>query len=74
MGAIMANVVTTEAVIILVYVISLPIFGRHYQLILGILFALALLFPLAFYHHSWSFWLGFDHLVEGLPPASDRRL
>jgi hypothetical protein len=24
-------------------------------------------FPLAFYHHSWSFWLAFDYLVEGLP-------
>jgi hypothetical protein len=26
-----------------------------------------LLFPVAFYHHSWSFWLGFDYLIESLP-------
>lgn len=72
-GAILANVVMTELVILLVYVISLPIFGAHYQLVLGILFALALLFPLAFYHHSWSLWLGFDHIVEGLPQAGKSR-
>ncbi len=74
MGAILANVVMTELVILVVYVISLPVFGSHYQLVLGLLFALAVLFPLAFYHHSWSLWLGFDYLVEGLPPAPERRL
>ncbi len=68
-GAILANVVGTELVIVLVYLLSLPIFGAHYQLILGVLFALAMLFPLAFYHHSWSFWLGLDHFVEGLAPG-----
>lgn len=72
-GAILANVVTTELVILVVYFISLPIFGSHYELILGVLFVLALLFPLAFYHHSWSLWLGFDHIVEGLPQARERR-
>lgn len=68
-GAILANVVATEAVILAVYAISLPIFATHYQLVLGVLFTLAILFPLAFYHHSWSLWLGFDELVEGLQPA-----
>jgi hypothetical protein len=29
-------------------------------------------FPLAFYHHSWSLWLGFDHLIESLPCAGKR--
>ena len=72
-GAILANVVMTELVILAVYVISLPVFGSHYQLVLGILFVLAVLFPLAFYHHSWSLWLGFDYLVEGLPQAPERR-
>jgi len=66
-GAILANVVTTELVILLVYLASLPVFSAHDQLILGILFVVALTFPVAFYHHSWSFWLGFDHLVESLP-------
>jgi hypothetical protein len=28
---------------------------------------MAVVFPLAFYHHSWSLWLGFDYIVESLP-------
>ena len=40
--------------------------------IVTILFTLAVIFPLAFYHHSWSFWLAFDHLVEGLPKFKSR--
>jgi hypothetical protein len=31
----------------------------------------AIIFPIAFYHHSWSLWLGFDHLVESLPHDSN---
>ena len=73
MGAILANVVVTELVILAVYVIFLPVFGANYQLVLTVLFLLAVLFPLAFYHHSWSLWLGFDYLVEGLPQAPERR-
>jgi len=72
-GAILANVVATELVILAVYVMSLPIFGANYQVVLAILFILAVVFPLAFYHHSWSLWLGFDQLVEGLPQARERR-
>jgi uncharacterized protein (DUF983 family) len=66
-GAILVNVVTTEAVILIVYLIGLVLLGLDYQLVLTILFISALVFPLAFYHHSWSIWLGFDHLIEGLP-------
>ena len=66
-GAILINVVTTEFVILAIYVLTLVIIGADYQLVLPVLFAAALLFPIAFYHHSWSIWLGFDHLVEGLP-------
>lgn len=66
-GAIMVNVVTTELIILLLYIICLVLVGLDYQLVLPVLFGTALLFPVAFYHHSWSIWLGFDHLVEGLP-------
>lgn len=69
-GAILANVVTTEFVILVVYVISLPIIGLNDQIVLATLFVIAVLFPIAFYHHSWSFWLGFDHLVESLPRSN----
>ena len=66
-GAILINVVTTEFVILAMYIFCLLIVGLDYQVVLTVLFAAALLFPVAFYHHSWSIWLGFDHLVEGLP-------
>ena len=32
-----------------------------------LLFVMALIFPVLFYHHSWSLWLGFDFIVESLP-------
>jgi uncharacterized protein (DUF983 family) len=66
-GAILANVVITELVILAAYLSYMLIIGDKYQLMLSILFAVALLFPVAFYHHSWSFWLGFDYLIESLP-------
>ena len=65
-GAILVNVVTTEGFIVALYVACL-IAGFDYQLILTLLFVAAFLFPVAFYHHSWSIWLAFDHLIEGLP-------
>ena len=68
-GAIMVAVVTTEAVIVLAYLISLPIVSGHYDLVIGVLLVLALLFPVAFFHHSWSIWLSFDHFIEGLPQS-----
>jgi uncharacterized protein (DUF983 family) len=66
-GAILINVVTTEVLILLVYLVCLVLLGINYQTVLWVLFVSALLFPLVFYHHSWSLWLGFDHLIETLP-------
>ena len=66
-GAILANVMTTEFVILIVCSIWLTLIGSSYETVLAGLFIIALLFPVLFYHHSWSFWLGFDYLVEGLP-------
>jgi uncharacterized protein (DUF983 family) len=66
-GAILVNIVTTEFVILSIYILFLVLLGFGYQVVLPTLFVAALLFPVAFYHHSWSIWLGFDHLVEGLP-------
>ena len=65
-GAIMANVVATEAFILLAYFLCL-LLNIGDQTMLTILFVVGVTFPLAFYHHSWSLWLGFDHLIEGLP-------
>jgi hypothetical protein len=66
-GAILANVVTTELIILVVCFFWLLVIGAEYETVLGGLFTLAVIFPLAFYHHSWSLWLGFDYLVESLP-------
>ncbi len=66
-GAISINVVTTELVILVVYLLCLVTISFNENLIFMVLLPLALLFPVAFYHHSWSIWLGFDHLIESLP-------
>ena len=66
-GAIMVNVVTTEAAVLAAAGVCLLAFGDGGTLLLTLLFAVALLVPVAFYHHSWSLWLAADHLVEGLP-------
>lgn len=69
-GAIAINVVTTEFVIIAVYAVCLIAFG-YFPSIITILLVMALLFPIAFYHHSWSLWLSLDHFVETLPKAKE---
>jgi len=66
-GAILANVMATEFVILVVCVIWMMVIGSNYESVLAGLFVIALIFPVAFYHHSWSLWLGFDYLIEGLP-------
>ena len=59
----------TEAVILLVCLIWLLVIGSSYESVLAGLFVIALLFPVVFYHHSWSLWVGFDYLIEGLPKS-----
>ena len=67
-GAIMINVVTTEAAVMATAGLWLLSSGAgDGGAMLAMLFAVALLFPVAFYHHAWSLWLAVDHLVEGLP-------
>ncbi|HEX8852528.1 MAG TPA: hypothetical protein VF754_03525, partial [Pyrinomonadaceae bacterium] len=66
-GAIMTNVVMTEFVILLLYVAALPFINTRFESVLTVLAIVAVIFPIAFYHHSWSLWLGFDHVVETLP-------
>jgi uncharacterized protein (DUF983 family) len=71
-GAIMANVVATEVLILVVYFSCLLFTGFDESVTLPILFIVGVTFPLAFYHHSWALWLGMDHLIEGLPQRSER--
>ena len=69
-GAIAISVVTTEAVILFLYFISLALFDTHFDIVVGMLLGVALVFPVAFYHHSWSIWLALDHAIEKLPKVS----
>jgi uncharacterized protein (DUF983 family) len=71
-GAIMINVVTTEAAVMAAAGVCLLVLGDSGTLLLTLLFAVALLFPVAFYHHSWSLWLAADHIVERLPKHRGR--
>ncbi|HEX8352784.1 MAG TPA: hypothetical protein VF611_07795 [Pyrinomonadaceae bacterium] len=67
-GAIMINVVTTEAAVMATAGLwLLASAGGGGAALLTMLFAVALLFPVAFYHHAWSLWLAADHLIETLP-------
>jgi len=65
-GAIMANVVTTEAFIVAIYLACITLTSLNEKVLLTILFVVGISFPLAFYHHAWSLWLAMDHLIEGL--------
>ena len=47
------TVVTTELVILLVCFFCLLVIGAQYSSVLIILFVMALVFPVLFYHHSW---------------------
>src|SRR6266498_4344012 len=53
-GAIMANVVATEVMILVVYFLCLLFTHLNEQTMLTLLFIIGITFPLAFYHHSWS--------------------
>jgi len=68
-GAIMANMMATEILILVVYFLCLLLTNLDEQKMLTALFVVGITFPLVFYHHSWSLWLGLDHLLEGLPPS-----
>ena len=65
-GAIMANVVATEAIIVLIYLSCITLTSLNERVVMTILFVVGITFPLAFYHHAWALWLALDHLVEGL--------
>ena len=71
-GAIMINVVTTEFAVMVAAALCLLAFGMSGAITLPVLLVVALLFPVAFYHHSWSLWLGVDHIIETLPKHAGR--
>jgi uncharacterized protein (DUF983 family) len=72
-GAILANVITTEFIILVVCLFSLLVVGASYEKVLIGLFIVAVTFPLLFFHHSWSLWLAFDYLIESLPKYDESK-
>jgi len=65
-GPLLANILITELVI-LVVCFFLLIVGADDITGLVLLIVMTLVLPVAFYHHSWSLWLGLDFIVESLP-------
>jgi uncharacterized protein (DUF983 family) len=72
-GAILANVITTEFIILVVCLFSLLVVGASYERVLIGLFIVAVAFPLLFFHHSWSLWLALDYLIESLPKYDETK-
>ena len=72
-GAISINLVSTEAALLVVYLVCLLTVSFNERLIFTVLLPVGLLFPVAFYHHSWGAWLAFDHFIEPLPKLPERR-
>ena len=71
-GAIVANVLTTELAVLVTYFAGLLVAGSYFDSLIAVLLCVAVLFPVAFYHHSWSVWLGADYLIESLPKFGGR--
>jgi len=63
-GAIYLNVIATESLLLGTLVVYGLITGRIDETILTVLVALALTLPLVYFHHTRSFWLCIDHLLN----------
>ena len=63
-GAIYFNIIATESLLLGTLVIYGLITREITQTILTALIVLALILPLIFFHHSRSFWLCMDHLLN----------
>jgi len=63
-GAIYINIIATESTVLLTLLIYGLITGTVDQRILTILFVLAIILPLIFFHHSKSLWLCIDHILN----------
>ena len=70
-GAVYVNVIATESLIFGAYLVSLLTLSAYSDFLYAILFALAVLLPLAFYRHARSIWLSFDYVID--PPEESPR-
>jgi uncharacterized protein (DUF983 family) len=65
-GALYINIAATQGSIAAAYVVSAMLLGAADERVYALLFALAVIIPLAFYRHSKSLWLSLDYIVD--PP------
>ncbi|HVF50038.1 MAG TPA: DUF983 domain-containing protein [Pyrinomonadaceae bacterium] len=72
MGAIYVNVIVTEMLILGTYLGSLLFTSGTDDRVYYVMFALAVVLPLAFFHHSRSLWLTLDQIVSP-PPTPKKR-
>ena len=61
-GAIVANAIATEALVLLIYFAIIVFANFSDCVMLAILFVVGVTFPLIFYHHGWSLWLFLSRL------------
>jgi uncharacterized protein (DUF983 family) len=70
-GAIYINVMATEALILLVYLVSLITGFVNERVIFPLMIGMAVVLPLIFFRLSRSLWLSIDHIVS--PRPRDRK-
>ncbi|HWP45395.1 MAG TPA: DUF983 domain-containing protein [Blastocatellia bacterium] len=63
-GAIYINVVVTESLLMLTFLVYLMFFSAGDQKVYTMLYVLAVAVPLIFFHHSRSLWLSIDHIID----------
>jgi uncharacterized protein (DUF983 family) len=65
-GAIYVNIMLTEGLIAIAFLICILVLSASDPKLYAILFALAVLLPILFNRHSRAIWLSFDYLID--PP------
>lgn len=63
-GAIYVNLLATELIIFATYLILLFTLSYVSGVVIAILVALAIIFPIAFYPFTRSLWIGIDHIID----------
>lgn len=66
-GAIYINVMATEALILLVYLVSIFTGFINNNMIYVLMIAMAVMLPLIFFRFSRGLWLSIDHIISPRP-------
>lgn len=63
-GSLYINVIVTESLLLFLFMVYYTVRPVSEDSLYIILFSLALILPLIFFHHSRSLWLSIDHIIE----------